>query len=149
MPASCEQRVRSYDKLRQPSRRSVNLEQGAMPLAHRTTSAPILGGHLAIPAGNLIDGAMPSFASQTATEAELASLIVTTLNLEAPAASIDPELPLYKEGLGLDSIDMLEVSLVVAQRYGVKLRADDENNASIFGSLRSLSAYIQAQRVTE
>lgn len=92
---------------------------------------------------------MPSFASQTTTEAELASLIVTTLNLEAPAASIDPELPLYKDGLGLDSIDMLEISLVVAQRYGVKLRADDENNASIFGSLRSLSAYIQAQRVTE
>ncbi|MBW4024543.1 MAG: acyl carrier protein [Proteobacteria bacterium] len=86
---------------------------------------------------------MPSSASQTSAEAELASLIVSTLNLEAPAASIDPELPLYKEGLGLDSIDMLEISLVVAQRYGVKLRSDDADNASIFKSLRSLTDYIQ------
>ncbi len=89
---------------------------------------------------------MPRFASQTAAEAELASLIVSTLNLEAAAAAIDPDVPLYKDGLGLDSIDMLEISLVVAQRYGVKLRGEDENNASIFQSLRSLSAYIEAQR---
>jgi acyl carrier protein len=81
---------------------------------------------------------------QTAAEAELASLIVSTLNLEVSAAEIDPEAPLYDEGLGLDSIDMLEISLVVAQHYGVKLHADDENNQSIFKSLRSLSAHIQA-----
>jgi acyl carrier protein len=81
---------------------------------------------------------------QTAAEAELASLIVSALNLEISPAEIDPEAPLYGEGLGLDSIDMLEISLVVAQRYGVKLRADDENNQSIFKSLRSFSAHIQA-----
>ena len=91
---------------------------------------------------------IPAIASQTVAEAELASLIVSTLNLEAAADTIDPEVPLYGEGLGLDSIDMLEISLVVAQRYGVKLRADDENNASIFRSLRALSAYIQAHRAT-
>ena len=84
---------------------------------------------------------------QTAQEAELARLIVTTLNLELPAAEIDPDTPLHRDGLGLDSIDMLEISLAVSQNYGVKLRADDENNVQIFGSLRSLSAFIQHHRV--
>lgn len=84
--------------------------------------------------------------TQTAAETDLANLIVSTLNLDVPAGEIDPEAPLYGEGLGLDSIDMLEISLVVAQRYGVKLRADDEDNQKIFKSLRSLSAHIQASR---
>ncbi len=83
---------------------------------------------------------------QSAAESELASLIVSTLNLDIKPAEIDPEAPLYGEGLGLDSIDMLEISLVVAQRHGVKLRADDENNLSIFKSLRNLCAHIQAHR---
>lgn len=79
-------------------------------------------------------------------EAELAAIIVETLNLEIAAEEIDPAAPLYGEGLGLDSIDMLEISLVVSQRYGVKLRADDEGNAEIFRSLRSLNEYIQTRR---
>jgi acyl carrier protein len=83
--------------------------------------------------------------TQTVHEAALARLIVETLNLEMPAETIDPEAPLYGEGLGLDSIDMLEISLVVSQKYGVKLRADDENNDQIFSSLRSLTAFIQHQ----
>ena len=83
---------------------------------------------------------------QLTAEAELASLIISTLNLDTDPAQIDPDASLYGDGLGLDSIDMLEISLVVAQRYGVKLRADDENNQSIFRSLRSLSEYIQANR---
>lgn len=83
---------------------------------------------------------------QTATEAELARLIVTTLNLEIEAGTIDPEAPLYGEGLGLDSIDMLEIALAVSQRFGVKLRADDENNIAVFRSLRSLDGYIQDHR---
>jgi len=91
---------------------------------------------------------MPTIAPKTVAEAELASLIVSTLNLDVTADTIDPEVPLYSEGLGLDSIDMLEISLVVAQRYGVKLRADDENNAAIFKSLRALSAHIQAHRAS-
>ena len=83
----------------------------------------------------------------TSPEAELAQLIVETLNLDQKADEIDPEAPLYGDaGLGLDSIDMLEISLTVSQRYGVKLRADAENNAEIFASLRSLNAYIQGQR---
>lgn len=85
--------------------------------------------------------------TQTAEEADLAQLIVETLNLDQAPDGIDPEGLLYgDEGLGLDSIDMLEISLTVSQRYGVKLRADAENNAEIFHSLRSLSAYIQAHR---
>jgi acyl carrier protein len=93
------------------------------------------------------DEAMTSTtATQTTSEAELASLIVSTLNLDTLADEIDPQAPLYEEGLGLDSIDILEIALVVAQRYGVKLRADNENNEVIFSSLRSLSAYIQAHR---
>ena len=84
--------------------------------------------------------------TQTLSEAELAQLIVETLNLDQAAAEIDPEAPLYGEGLGLDSIDMLEISLVVSQRFGVKLRADEEGNTKIFRSLRSLNALIQAKR---
>ena len=84
--------------------------------------------------------------TQSAQEAELARLIVKTLNLEVPAAEIDPQAPLYGEGLGLDSIDILEIALTVSQQFGVKLRADDKNNVQIFGSLRSLNAYIQQNR---
>ena len=82
----------------------------------------------------------------TAEELKLAELIVSSLNLETQAAAIDPTAPLYGEGMGLDSIDILEVALAVSKAYGVKLRSDDENNAKIFSSLRSLSKHIQAQR---
>lgn len=82
----------------------------------------------------------------TTEEATLAQLIVDTLNLEVAATQIDPEAPLYGEGLGLDSIDMLEISLVVSQRFGVKLRADDESNVQIFSSLRNLNTFIQQHR---
>ena len=79
-------------------------------------------------------------------EAELARLIVTTLNLDFDPDEAEPEMALYGEGFGLDSIDILEVSLAVSQRYGVKLRSDDENNTEIFKSLRALSDYIQNRR---
>jgi len=84
--------------------------------------------------------------TQSTHEADLARLIVKTLNLDVAAAEIDPQAPLYGEGLGLDSIDMLEIALVVSQQYGVKLRADDKNNARIFSSLRSLNEFIQRSR---
>jgi acyl carrier protein len=59
------------------------------------------------------------------------------------AATIDPDAPLFGEGLGLDSIDMLEIALAVSQTYGVKLRADDSDNHLIFRSLASLNEHIQ------
>jgi len=79
-------------------------------------------------------------------EAKLARLIIETLNLELDAADLRPETPLYGEGMGLDSIDILEVALAVSQRYGVTLHADDENNRMIFASISSLSEYIQARK---
>jgi len=90
---------------------------------------------------------MKDSAPPSTQEAELAQLIIKTLNLEISAAEIDPEAPLYGEGLGLDSIDVLEIALGVSKAFGVKLRADDKNNVKIFQSLRSLNAYIQQHRV--
>jgi len=81
-------------------------------------------------------------------ELALAELIVTTLNLETRPAEIDPEAPLYGAGLGLDSIDILEIALAVSKTYGIRLRSDDENNQKIFSSLRSLNQHIQQSRAT-
>ena len=81
-----------------------------------------------------------------AEERRLAVLIVETLDLEFDLGTVEPNTALYEEGFGLDSIDILEVALVVSQRYGVALHADDENNVHIFKSLRSLSDYIQEHR---
>ena len=79
-------------------------------------------------------------------ERELAALFVQALNLEVAAADIDPAAPLYGDGLGLDSIDILEVALEVSHRYGFQLRSDDENNKAIFQSLRSLAAHVAQHR---
>jgi len=87
--------------------------------------------------------------AQTASESEMAELIVHALNLEdVAAASIDPVAPLFGAGLGLDSIDALELALEISKRYGVQLRSDDEDNRRIFASLRALSAHVQANRTT-
>ncbi len=85
-------------------------------------------------------------AALTAAELELAELIVTTLNLEVKATEIDPDAPLYGDGLGLDSIDILEIALALSKHYGIQLRSDDENNRRILGSLRSLNQHIQQHR---
>jgi acyl carrier protein len=77
---------------------------------------------------------------------EVAKLIVEGLNLEVAAEQIAPDDPLYGDGLGLDSIDVLEVALVVSKRYGLQLRADNADNRHIFGSLRCLTDYIAAHR---
>ena len=84
--------------------------------------------------------------AQTDLQREVAALLVEALNLEIPPELIDPEAPLYGEGLGLDSIDILEVALVVSQRYGFQLRSDDEDNVRIFTSLASLAEHIAAHR---
>jgi acyl carrier protein len=86
-------------------------------------------------------------AIQSAGERELAELIVTALNLTVLPADIDPEAPLFKAGLGLDSIDALELALEVSKRYGFQLRSDDPDNVRIFSTLRSLAAHIEANRV--
>ena len=86
-------------------------------------------------------------APQTAEQKELAELIVGALNLEGvDPAGIDPDEALFGSGLGLDSIDALELALEISKRYGVQLKADDEDNKRIFASLRALSDYIQGKR---
>ena len=81
-----------------------------------------------------------------ALQGEVAALIVGALNLETGPESIEPAAPLYGDGLGLDSIDILEVALVVSQRYGFQLRSDDDDNPRIFASLASLAEHIAAHR---
>ena len=91
-------------------------------------------------------GVAPDAGAMSAQELELARLIVTTLNLEVAAPDIDPEARLYGEGLGLDSIDVLELALAISKTYGLNLRSDDENNLTIFSSLRKLNEHIQQHR---
>ena len=82
----------------------------------------------------------------TALLLEVAELVVSALNLDVSADAIQADDPLYGDGLGLDSIDILEIALVVSKQYGLQLRAGDEDNHAIFHSLRSLSDHIAAQR---
>lgn len=77
-------------------------------------------------------------------ETDLAQVIVSALRLEIGPAEIDPEASLFGEGLGLDSIDALEIAVCVAERYGVQLRSDDPDIKRIFASLRSLAGHIAA-----
>ncbi len=85
--------------------------------------------------------------SASPTQLEVAQLIVETLNLEDVSADeIEPDAPLFREGLGLDSIDALELSLGIKQKYGIQLKADDENITEIFSSLAKLTRYIVDNR---
>ncbi|MFO0606740.1 MAG: phosphopantetheine-binding protein [Polyangiales bacterium] len=80
-------------------------------------------------------------------ELDVKRLIVEALMLDTVRAEdIDSEAPLFRTGLGLDSIDALELAMAVERRYGVKLRADDENNRAIFASVRALAAHVAAHR---
>lgn len=88
----------------------------------------------------------PSSTADAALLLEVADLVVGALNLEVAAADVQADEPLYGDGLGLDSIDILEIALVVSKHYGLQLRADQEDNHAIFRSLRSLSDHIAAHR---
>ena len=77
---------------------------------------------------------------------EVAELVVSALNLEVLASDVQADEPLYGDGLGLDSIDILEIALVVSKRYGLQLRADQDDNHAIFHSLRSLGEHIASHR---
>ena len=77
---------------------------------------------------------------------EVAALMVSALNLEIAPEDIQADAPLSAEGLGLDSIDILELAMVVSKHYNLQLRADHEDSVRIFGSLRSLAEYIEAQK---
>jgi len=83
---------------------------------------------------------------QTDLQREVAALLVEALNLDISPDTIEAQAPLYGEGLGLDSIDILEVALVVSKRYGFQLRSDDEDNIRIFASLASLVDHVASHR---
>jgi acyl carrier protein len=92
------------------------------------------------------DNPTPAVASTEDLQHEVAELMIKCLNLEVTADQVIPDAPLYGEGLGLDSIDVLEVALEVSKRYGLQLRSDSKDNRKIFSSLRSLADYIATQR---
>jgi acyl carrier protein len=89
-----------------------------------------------------------SLSALSKQEFALAELIIETVNLEdVDIDELQPDAPLFKEGLGLDSIDALEIALAISTTYGFELRSDDADNHKIFASLRSLSAHVEAKRV--
>ncbi len=88
-----------------------------------------------------------TIASTPELQREVAQLMVECLNLEVTADQISADDPLYEDGLGLDSIDVLEIALVVSKRYGLQLRDDNVDNQHIFSSLRNLSDYIATKRI--
>jgi acyl carrier protein len=98
-------------------------------------------------AADSVSTAVVSHEVRQELERELAALMVQALNLEQDPAQIDAEAPLYGgDGLGLDSIDILELALEVSKRYGLQLRADDEHNHQIFRNLRALASHVAAHR---
>ncbi|GEM_PF-47623 len=101
---------------------------------------------LATPVSCDMNKSVAKFDEQTEAEQALAKLIVASLQLESDPADIAPEEPLFGDGLGLDSIDALELALAISKTYGIELRSDDQQNHRIFASLRTLSAHIEASR---
>jgi acyl carrier protein len=86
-------------------------------------------------------------AMHSSLELEVAITIVEALNLEdVRAEDIDPEEPLFRDGLGLDSIDALEIALAISMKYGFQIRSDDNDTSRIFASLRSLSHHVEENR---
>ncbi|HJM83155.1 MAG TPA: phosphopantetheine-binding protein [Nitrospinota bacterium] len=83
---------------------------------------------------------------QNSLEKDLAIMIVDSLNLKLNPENIDPIAPLFGEGLGLDSMDALEISILVSEQYGVKITTDNTDVTKIFSNLRSLGGYIEEHR---
>jgi acyl carrier protein len=83
---------------------------------------------------------------ERAFELEVARLIASVVNLDCAPEQIDPAAPMFGDGLGLDSIDLLEIALTISQTYGFSLRSDDPDNRRIFSSLRAFAAHIAQHR---
>jgi acyl carrier protein len=82
----------------------------------------------------------------SAFEIEIARQLIDSLNLEVTPDEIDPNAPLYQEGLGLDSIDLLELSVVLSKRYGIQIKSDDPDITRIFSSLRALAETVESRK---
>jgi acyl carrier protein len=90
----------------------------------------------------------PAYYTMNKLEQELAALIIGELNLEdVRLDTLSADTPLYGDGLGLDSIDILEIALLISKKYGFELRSDNPDNQKIFASLGSLADYVAAHRV--
>lgn len=84
---------------------------------------------------------------QTSAQQIIAQLLVDALNLEGVAAGeIDPDAPLFGGGLGLDSIDALEIALAISQKFGVQMQADDEQTRKAFSTLASLTEFVETHK---
>lgn len=83
---------------------------------------------------------------QLAFELEIARLVANVVNLEFAPEKVDPLAPMFGDGLGLDSIDLLEIALAISQTYGVSLRSDEEDDRPVFANLRAFAAHIAQHR---
>lgn len=91
---------------------------------------------------------IPAYIAMNKLEEELAALIVSELNLEdVQLDTLSADTPLYGDGLGLDSIDILEIALLISKKYGFELRSDNPDNEKIFANIGALAAYVAAHRV--
>lgn len=80
-------------------------------------------------------------------EQEIKELIVEALMLDdVRPEDIDSDAPLFVEGLGLDSIDALELAMAIDKKFGVRIRADDEQNRHIFANVKNLAAYVSQHK---
>lgn len=88
-----------------------------------------------------------SVATALTIESELAALVAEALNLDTAPEALDPLAPLFgDQGLGLDSIDILEMAVAISKRYGFQIRSDDPDNERIFASLRALASHVAEHR---
>ncbi|MBI3514263.1 MAG: acyl carrier protein [Proteobacteria bacterium] len=92
------------------------------------------------------DAAAGDETALTPLELEVAQLLVTTLRLEDAPDTIAPDEALFGDGLGLDSIDALELALAISRTYGFEIKSDDADNRRVFASLRALADHIQRRR---
>nr|WP_256489081.1 phosphopantetheine-binding protein [Dyella lutea] len=80
-------------------------------------------------------------------EQDIAGLIIDTLNLEdLQPGDIPPDQPLFRDGLGLDSVDALELALALQKRYGIRVESDAKNAREHFATVANLAAYVAAQQ---
>lgn len=78
---------------------------------------------------------------------EISELVVSTLNLEISADQLDPDMIIFgDEGLGLDSIDALEIALIIEHKYGIKFEAEDDENHNRFTNIRALTEFVASER---
>lgn len=83
-------------------------------------------------------------------EQEIKELIIDVLVLEdVTPGDIDPEAALFVEGLGLDSIDALELAIAIDKHFGVRMKPDDEQTRSVFASVKALAHYLQREMAAQ